>query len=154
MSGQAIWSFAAFDRLSKVGRWCKSSFRRAGSIAILTASSKRLNSASVIALSEFSSAGILSVRIKIVPQLPTRHCGLGLSLFNRCEGTRKRIVCVKIVFPVPSPPSDNQDAHDPLLIGGDCGQAGWQADRDPGGLDADGFAARSLARHRSAATYR
>jgi hypothetical protein len=69
MSGQGIWSFTACDRLSEAGRWRKSSFRRAGSIAILTASSNRLNPASVIALSEFESAGILSVRIKIVPPI-------------------------------------------------------------------------------------
>jgi hypothetical protein len=37
-----------------------------------------------------------------------RHCGSGLSLFNRCERTRKRIVCVKIVFPVPRRASANQ----------------------------------------------
>jgi hypothetical protein len=50
--------------------------------------------------------------------------------------------------------SDNQDAHDPLLIGGDDGQVGWQTDRDPGDIGADGFAERSLARHCSATTCR
>jgi len=54
----------------------KSSFRRAGSIAILTASSNRSNSTSVIALSEFESAGILTVRIAIVPQITDAHCAL------------------------------------------------------------------------------
>jgi len=47
----------------------KAAFRRAGSIAILTASSNRSNSTSVIALSESESAGILTVRIAIVPQI-------------------------------------------------------------------------------------
>ena len=69
MSGQVDWSFAAFARLLKVRRWVNNSFRRAGSIAILTASSKRSNSTSVIALSEFESAGILTVRIAIVPKI-------------------------------------------------------------------------------------
>ena len=69
MSGQVDWSFAAFARLLKVRRWVKNSSRRAGSIAILTASSNRLNSTSVIALSGFESAGILTVRIAIVPKI-------------------------------------------------------------------------------------
>jgi hypothetical protein len=46
-------------------------FRRAGSMAVLTASSKWLNSTSVIAPSEFESAGILTVRIAIVPPKTT-----------------------------------------------------------------------------------
>jgi len=78
-----------------------------------------------------------------------------LSLFNRCEGTRKRIVCVKIVVPVcHRRASVHQDAHDHLLIDGDYGQAGWQTDRDLGDIDANGFAERSqIARDRSATTY-
>jgi hypothetical protein len=69
MSGRANRSFAAFDRLLKVRRWVKNSSRRAGSMAVLTVSSNRLNSTSVIALSEPESAGILTVRIAIVPQI-------------------------------------------------------------------------------------
>ncbi len=69
MRGQGNWPFAAFARLLEVRRWVGNSFRRAGSIAILTASSNRSNSTSVIALSEFESAGILTVRIAIVPQI-------------------------------------------------------------------------------------
>jgi hypothetical protein len=57
MSGQARWlSLWAFGASSNIGGWAKKSSCGAGSIAILTASSNRSYSTSLIALSGFPRA--------------------------------------------------------------------------------------------------
>jgi hypothetical protein len=61
--GQASWlSFVAFGR-------------RMGEMAVLTASSNRSNSTSVIALSKFRRAEILTLRITIFPQINDAQLG-------------------------------------------------------------------------------
>jgi hypothetical protein len=81
--GQASWlSFVAFGG-------------RLGEMAVLTASSNRSNSTSVIALSKFRRAEILTLRITIFLQINDAQPGIRLSPFVRCGGTRKRIACVK-----------------------------------------------------------
>ena len=90
MSGQADWSFAAFADLSKVGGWVKNSSRRALSTAILTVSSNRSNSTSVIALSRFESAEILTVRIAIVPKMTDMRLQFMIAPFSSLGRDEKK----------------------------------------------------------------
>ena len=156
MSGQADRSFAAFADLSKVGGWVKNSSRRALSTAILTVSSNRSNSTSVIALSKFESAEILTVRIAIVPKMTDMPLQFMIAPFSSLRKDKKKgPLCQDCsLLSAFAGHLFHQDARDCSLIGGDYGQVGWQTDRDLADSGADGFAACSLAaRDRSATTY-
>jgi hypothetical protein len=69
MNGHAIWlSFVPLGGRLKLSGRVKTSSCGAGAMAILTASSNRSNSTSLIALSNLKSAEILTVRIVIFPK--------------------------------------------------------------------------------------
>ena len=98
MNGHAgSLSFAAFGRRLKVGGWVNKAACGAGAMAALTASSNWSNSISVFARSNLACSGIFTLGIVTFPKSAMRHCGIGLSPFDRREWTGKRTVCVKIV---------------------------------------------------------
>ena len=76
---------------------------RMGEIAVLTASSNRSNSTSVIALSEFKRAAILTSRITIFPQIIDVRFGGWIESFCslRRDGKKDRL-CQKLFKQVPT----------------------------------------------------
>jgi len=99
MNGQATsLLFEASGGWLKLNGRAKRSFCGAGAMAAFTASSNRSNSASLITLFEFGSAGFLTTtnvvnrfRILTFPKLPMHQCGLSLSFFLRTPRRKSQV---------------------------------------------------------------